>query len=94
MVGSFVNLTGDSAFDGSLEQASVIELSQSPFQTVLPRKAGRDQLQNLGRSPDEALTPSLERQSCQRANVVSSGYGLYSSLGQRLCIIPGSRLVQ
>ena len=71
MVGSFVNLTGDSAFDGSLEQASVVELSQSPFLTILPRKAFRDGLQNLGHSPDEALTPSLERQICQRANAAA-----------------------
>ena len=71
MVGSFVNLTGDAAFDGSLEQASVVELSQSPFLTILPRKALRDGLQNLGRSPDEALTPSLERQICQRANAAA-----------------------
>jgi tetratricopeptide (TPR) repeat protein/DNA-binding winged helix-turn-helix (wHTH) protein len=71
MVGRFVNLTGDAAFDGSLEQASVVELSQSPFLTILPRKALRDGLQNLGRSPDEALSPSLERQICQRANAAA-----------------------
>ena len=71
MVGTFVNLTGDAAFDGSLEQASVVELSQSPFLTILPRKALRDGLQNLGRSPDEALTPSLERQICQRVNAAA-----------------------
>ena len=81
MVGSFVNLTGDAAFDGSLEQASVVELSQSPFLTILPRKALRDGLQNLGRSPDEALTPSLERQICQRANAAALVTGSIHRLG-------------
>ncbi len=71
MVGKFVNLTGDPVFDGSLRQASIVELSQSPFLTILPDKAIRDGLQNLGHSPDEPPTSGLEREICQRANAAA-----------------------
>jgi tetratricopeptide (TPR) repeat protein/DNA-binding winged helix-turn-helix (wHTH) protein len=71
MVGTFVNLTGDPVFDGSLRQASVVELSQSPFLTILPDTAIRDGSRKLGHSPDESLTPGLEREICQRANAAA-----------------------
>lgn len=71
MVGKFVNLTGDPVFDGSLRQASIVELSQSPFLTILPDKAIRDSLQNLGHSPDELPTSGLEREICQQAKAVA-----------------------
>lgn len=66
VVGDFENNTGDPVFDGSLRRAVVIHLRQSPYLDVLPDGKLRAALQNLGRSPDDALAPALASQVCQR----------------------------
>jgi DNA-binding winged helix-turn-helix (wHTH) protein/tetratricopeptide (TPR) repeat protein len=68
LVGDFANLTGDPVFDGSLRQATLIELAQSPYLTVLPDSLISDTLQDLGRPPEEKLTPAIARQVCQRSS--------------------------
>ena len=65
MIGDFANGTGDPLFDGSLRRAVVIQLTQSPYLSVVPDGKLEQILQDLGRSPDDALNPALARQVCQ-----------------------------
>lgn len=75
VVGDFANTTGDSLFDGSLRRAVVIQLAQSPYLNILPDRKLGEVLQDLGRSPDDKLTPALALEVCQRgkASALISG---------------------
>jgi DNA-binding winged helix-turn-helix (wHTH) protein/tetratricopeptide (TPR) repeat protein len=66
VVGDFANSTGDRLFDGSLRRAVVIQLAQSPYLNVLPDRKLGEVLQDLGRPPDDKLTPALALEVCQR----------------------------
>jgi DNA-binding winged helix-turn-helix (wHTH) protein/tetratricopeptide (TPR) repeat protein len=66
VVGDFANSTGDPLFDGSLRRAAVIQLAQSPYLNILPDQKLGEVLQDLGRSPDDRLTPALALEVCQR----------------------------
>jgi len=66
VVGDFANSTGDPLFDGSLRRAVVIQLAQSPYLNILPDQKLGALLQDLGRSPDDKLTPALALEVCQR----------------------------
>ncbi|HKR26596.1 MAG TPA: winged helix-turn-helix domain-containing protein [Acidobacteriaceae bacterium] len=65
VVGDFVNSTGDALFDGSLRRAVVIQLAQSPYLNIMPDGKLGEVLQDLGRSPDDKLTPPLALEVCQ-----------------------------
>jgi eukaryotic-like serine/threonine-protein kinase len=66
VVGDFANSTGDPLFDGSLRRAAIIQLAQSPYLNILPDQKLGEVLQDLGRSPDDKLTPALALEVCQR----------------------------
>jgi eukaryotic-like serine/threonine-protein kinase len=66
VVGDFANSTGDPLFDGSLRRAVVIQLAQSPYLNILPDRKLGEVLQDLGRTPDDKLTPALALEVCQR----------------------------
>ena len=66
VIGDFANETGDAVFDGSLRRAVMIHLAQSPYVNIVPEQNLGMALQNIGRSPEEALTPALALQVCQR----------------------------
>lgn len=66
VVGEFANSTGDPLFDGSLRRAVVIQLAQSPYLNIVPDRKLGEILQDLGRSPDDKLTPALALEVCQR----------------------------
>lgn len=66
VIGDFANGTGDPVFDGSLRQAVIVHLSQSPYINVVPDQTLKQSMQELGHSPDETLTPALARQVCHQ----------------------------
>lgn len=68
VVGDFANNTGDPLFDGSLRRAVLIQLAQSPYLNLVPDKTLGDILQDLGRSPDDKLSPALTREVCQHGH--------------------------
>jgi DNA-binding winged helix-turn-helix (wHTH) protein/tetratricopeptide (TPR) repeat protein len=76
VIGNFANETGDQVFDGSLRRAVMIHLAQSPYVTVVPDQKLGMALQNIGRSPEEALTPALALQVCQRLKSAALVTGL------------------
>lgn len=70
IVADFVNTTRDSVFDGSLRQAAIVQLSQSPWLHVEPDRAIDDALQGLNRPPAQGhVTPEMARQACQPLQV-------------------------
>ena len=71
VVGDFTNDTGDTLFDGSLRRAIVIQLAQSPYLSVVSDQKLGDILQDIGRSPDDKLTPGLAREVCQRGQAAA-----------------------
>ncbi len=66
VVGDFANSTGDPLFDGSLRRAVIIQLAQSPYLNIVPDRKLEEVLQDLGRTPDDKLTPALALEVCQR----------------------------
>lgn len=76
VIGDFANETGDAVFDGSLRRAVMIHLAQSPYVTIVPDQKVGTALQNIGRSPEEVLTPALALQVCQRLKSAALVTGL------------------
>jgi DNA-binding winged helix-turn-helix (wHTH) protein/Flp pilus assembly protein TadD/predicted negative regulator of RcsB-dependent stress response len=68
VLAEFENTTGDKDFDYALNRAFQIELEQSPFLNILPRAAVRETLVQMQRGADEALSPELAREVCERNN--------------------------
>ena len=71
VVGAITNTTGDTVFDSSLRSAAMMGLAQSPYVHVLPDGTLGELLQSLGHPPDEALTPGLGHELCQRAKAAA-----------------------
>src|SRR5262249_7301334 len=55
LIADFVNRTGDDVFDVTLRRALTIQLEQSPYLSLVSRERIRRALQQMTRSPDEAL---------------------------------------
>ena len=72
LVGEFSNKTGDASFDRSLRTASIIDLGQSPYLTVVSDQRIGAALQALGRPPDDPLQPAVLRQVCQREHAAAA----------------------
>jgi tetratricopeptide (TPR) repeat protein/tRNA A-37 threonylcarbamoyl transferase component Bud32 len=66
LVADFANTTGNEVFDGTLRQALVIQLEQSPFLSLVSRQQMRDTLRAMTRSPDDRVIDSVAREVCQR----------------------------
>ena len=86
VIGDFVNETGDAVFDGSLHRAVIIDLTQSPYLSVVPDQKLGAALQSLGRSPDDALVPALARQVCQRLQATALIMGSIRAAGQNYSV--------
>src|SRR5262249_61900334 len=81
IVEDFVNTTGDSAFDGTLKQALIVQLQQSPFLNIFPEERIRETLRYMARSPDERVTDSVGREICQRERIKAALGGSIAMLG-------------
>jgi eukaryotic-like serine/threonine-protein kinase len=66
LVADFVNTTGNDVFDGTLRQALVIQLEQSPFLSLVSRQQMQDTLRAMTRSPDDRVIDGVAREICQR----------------------------
>jgi tetratricopeptide (TPR) repeat protein len=69
LIASFVNDTGEPAFDGTLEQALVLQIQQTPFLKVFPEAGVRETLRSMERSPDERVTEALAQDICRRRGI-------------------------
>jgi Flp pilus assembly protein TadD/predicted Ser/Thr protein kinase len=83
VLADITNTTGDPVFDGTLRQALIVKLQESPFLDILPEDQMRETLKLMGRSPDERVAQGLARDICQRAGAKAMIAGSISQLGSR-----------
>jgi eukaryotic-like serine/threonine-protein kinase len=82
----FVNTTGDTVFDGTLNQALAVQLEQSPYLNLVPESRIRESLQFMGRKPDEHITGDVGREICLRDGIKAMLTGSIASLGNHYAI--------
>lgn len=82
LVGSVANGTNDPDFDGTLRQALIVHLAQSPFLEVVTDERIREILRMMGRQPDTALTHTVAAEACQRIGVSAMIEGSVSAVGR------------
>jgi DNA-binding winged helix-turn-helix (wHTH) protein/tetratricopeptide (TPR) repeat protein len=86
VVADFTNTTRDPTFDSTLNQALEIDLEQSPFLNLLSRSKIKETLALMQRRGDEALTPELAREICERNNAHAILYGTIANFGSKFLL--------
>ena len=81
LLGGFRNRTGDEVFDGTLRQGLAVQLAQTPFLQLFSDQRIRETLQQMGRSPEELVTPEIGREICERQGLKAVITGDIASLG-------------
>jgi DNA-binding winged helix-turn-helix (wHTH) protein/tetratricopeptide (TPR) repeat protein len=87
VLADFVNTTRDTTFDSTLNQALRIDLEQTPYLNLLPRQKIKETLAQMERKADEALTPELAREICERDNAQAVLYGSIANFGSKYLIV-------
>lgn len=82
VVADFENTTGDPVFDGTIKQALLMDLEQSPFLNILPEAQVQQMRRLMARPPGEPLTGEVARELCQRAGGKAVLSGSIARLGQ------------
>jgi eukaryotic-like serine/threonine-protein kinase len=82
LLGSIANGTNDPDFDGTLRQALVVHLGQSPFLDIVSDERLREILQMMGRSEEGPLTHDVAREACQRLALNAMVEGSVSAIGR------------
>jgi eukaryotic-like serine/threonine-protein kinase len=78
--------TGDAMLDKSLTQALRMDLVQSPYVSVIPGSLVSATLTQMRRKPDEAMTPAIAREVCERTNSQGVLSGSIAKVGQHFLI--------
>jgi tetratricopeptide (TPR) repeat protein len=81
VLADFRNRTGDTMFDDTLSEALAVQLRQSPFLRLISEQQVQSTLQLMGRQPNDALTPEVAQQVCQRTGAKATLGGTIASLG-------------
>jgi len=79
ILADFTNNTGDTVFDSTLKEALAIQLEQSPIIQLVSDAELHNNLQYLGQTKDQRITPELAQQIGQRLGVKSLSLGNYRS---------------
>ncbi len=82
IVADFINKTGDTVFDTTLNQALRVQLGQSPVLDIISQQHLRQSLQYLGRKQDESITPQIAREIGEREGVKAILTGSIAPLGK------------
>ena len=86
VLADFDNKTGDPVFDDTLRQGLSVELTQSPFLTLIPEGKVIDTLKLMGRPAGDRLTPEVTREICQRTSAKAMLTGSITGLGSQYVI--------
>ena len=86
ILADFTNQTGDSVFDSTLKEALAIQLEQSPLLQLVSDSELHSNLQYLGQTADQKITPELAQQLGQRLGVKAYLAGTIASLGSSYVI--------
>ena len=86
LVADFVNTTGNDVFDGTLRQALVVQLEQSPYLSLVSRQQMQDTLRAMTRKPDERVVDAVAREVCQRLGAKVTIAGSIQPIGTHYAI--------
>ncbi len=86
LIADFMNTTGDPVFDGTLKQALVVQLGQSPYLDIFSEDRVRETLRFMERPPDERITASVASEICQRQGIKAMLLGSISGLGNHYLV--------
>lgn len=86
IVADFINKTGDSVFDTTLNQALRVQLGQSPVLDIISQQHLRQSMQYLGRKQDEIITPQIAREIGEREGVKAILTGSIAPLGKAFIV--------
>ena len=94
VLSDFVNRTGDTMFDGTLNEALGVQLRQSPFLNVLNEQQQQATLRLMGRDPATPVSLEVGREVCQRngakavlgGTIASVGASFLMTLSARDCV--------
>ena len=86
ILADFNNQTGDPVFDATLKEALAIELEQSPLLQLVSDAELHSNLQYLGQTREQKITPELAQQLGQRLGVKAYLAGSIASLGSSYVI--------
>jgi len=78
--------TGDAILDKSLTQALRMDLAQSPYVSVVSTSTVQATLTQMQHKPDEAMTPAMAREVCERTNSQGVLSGNIAKVGQHFLI--------
>jgi DNA-binding winged helix-turn-helix (wHTH) protein/tetratricopeptide (TPR) repeat protein len=83
VLADFVNSTGDPVFDGTLRQGLAVQLSQSPFLSLISEERVKQTLQLMSQPTDARLTGEIARQVCLRNASAAVLEGSIAKLGSQ-----------
>jgi eukaryotic-like serine/threonine-protein kinase len=86
ILADFTNQTGDPVFDSTLKEALAIQLEQSPLLQLVSDAELHSNLQYLGQTKDQKITPELAEQLGQRLGVKAYLAGSIANLGNSYVI--------
>jgi serine/threonine protein kinase/tetratricopeptide (TPR) repeat protein len=69
LLADFTNATSDSTFDGTLRQALVVQLQQTPFLRVFPQEGVQETLRLMTRPPDTRLSDDVAQEITRRRGI-------------------------
>jgi DNA-binding winged helix-turn-helix (wHTH) protein/tetratricopeptide (TPR) repeat protein len=78
--------TGDPVLDRALVDALRIDLSQSPFVSVISPARVRATLAEMMHKPDEVMTLAVSREVCERTNSQAALHGTIARIGQHFLL--------
>jgi len=86
LLGDVENRTNDPLFDGSLRQALLLQLAQSPYLQILPDQRVHSVLQNMMRAADTPILGSVALEICQRTATKAAITGSIVAFGDEYVI--------
>lgn len=86
LVGHLANGTADPAFDGTLREALIVYLGQSPYLDVVSNERIESVLRQMGRDPSMRMTHDVAVEACQRLGLQAAIEGSVSAVGRSTVI--------
>ncbi|MBV8864802.1 MAG: winged helix-turn-helix domain-containing protein, partial [Acidobacteriaceae bacterium] len=81
VLAEFANRTGDSAFDGTLDQGLAAQIGHSPFLSIVSESRVHQTLRLMNEPANTALTPQIAREICLRTGSTALLEGSIGKLG-------------
>ncbi|HZZ91237.1 MAG TPA: winged helix-turn-helix domain-containing protein [Usitatibacter sp.] len=86
LMGDIENKTGDAVFDGTLRQALLLHLAQSPFLQILADRKVKATLQLMQRPTDTPVTGEVALEICQRTGAKAAITGSIFALADEYSV--------